>query len=322
MIAINAFMTWRQRPDKYEPQTAQAAPLSKDYADRKAVSRLPASFPPAAHKIDRMKQALWHRKWERLPLFFTVVTLTGVVIGSLAEAIPMFLIKSNVASIKTVHPYTPLELAGRDIYVAEGCYNCHSQMIRPMLAETERYGDYSMPGEFVYDRPFQWGSRRIGPDLAREGITNPSAPWHYRHFKDPRVINENSLMPSYPWLLEQEVAFDEIQGRVDAMAMLGTPYGELVEAGNAEIHARHQAAQIAATIEAEEGIPASETETKKVVALIAYIQRLGVDIYRDPDAPSPLEMPAVVEDGISDEPVATVSDAGPLSTKEATDAHE
>ncbi len=319
MIAINAYMTWRQRPDKYEPHTAQAAPLSKGYNDHKAVSRLPASFPPAAHKIDRMKQAMWHRKWERLPVFFTILTLVGVAIGSLAEAIPMFLIKSNVASIDTVHPYTPLELAGRDIYVAEGCYNCHSQMIRPMLAETERYGDYSMPGESVYNRPFQWGSRRIGPDLAREGVTNPSASWHYRHFQNPRSINDNSLMPSYPWLLEQQLAFDEIQGRVDAMVMLGTPYGELVEDGNAEIHARAQAARIAQAIETDEGVPASETETKKVIALIAYIQRLGVDIYRDPAAPSPLEMPAVSAQEPLEQPIATL---GALDTTEAPDAHE
>ena len=161
-------------------------------------------------------------------------------------------------------------------------------------------------------------------------MTNPSAPWHYRHFLNPRSINDNSLMPSYPWLLEQEIAFDEIQSRVDAMVMLGTPYGELVEEGNAEIHARHQAQQIALAIEAEEGVPASDTQSKKVVALIAYIQRLGTDIYRDPDAPSPLAMPAQTADSeeVSDEPIATVSDAtplgasGPMTAKEATDAHE
>ena len=313
MIVINAFMTWRQRPDQYEPSTAQAAPLSKGYADRKAVSRLPASFPPAAHKIDRMKQAMWHRKWERLPVFFSILTLVGVAIGSLAEAIPMFLIKSNVSTIDSVAPYTPLELAGRDVYVSEGCYNCHSQMIRPMLAETERYGEYSKAGEFIYDRPFQWGSRRIGPDLAREGGLR-SHQWHYRHFKNPRDINENSLMPAYPWLLAQDIKFDEIQGRVDAMAMLGTPYGELVRDGNAVIHAKDQAARLAAELESQQGPPASETETKKVIALIAYLQRMGTDIYRDPDGPSPLAMPA----GLADDAVAIATP----TTKEADDAHE
>jgi cytochrome c oxidase cbb3-type subunit I/II len=314
MIAINAWMTWRMRPDQYEPQTAQAAPLDKGFSDRRAVSRLPQNFPPAAHKIDRFKQAMWHRKWERLPVFFTVVVVLGVALGSLAEAIPMFLIKSNVASIKTVEPYTPLELAGRDIYVSEGCYNCHSQMIRPMLAETERYGEFSKPGESVYDRPFQWGSRRIGPDLAREGGLR-SHSWHYRHFKNPRDINENSLMPSYPWLLEQEIAFGEIQGRVDAMVMLGTPYGELIVDGNAVIHAQAQAAQIAADLESQQGPPAAETQSKKVIALIAYMQRLGTDIYRDPDAPSPLEMP----EGVADDAVASLTTS---NTPEAPDAHE
>ena len=183
-----------------------------------------------------------------------------------------------------------------------------------MLAETERYGEFSKPGESVYDRPFQWGSRRIGPDLAREGGLR-SHQWHYRHFKNPRDINENSLMPSYPWLLEQEIAFDEIQGRVDAMAMLGTPYGDLVVEGNAVLHARDQAARIASELEVQQGPPAAETQDKKVIALIAYIQRLGTDIYRDPDAPSPLEMPS----GITEDAVAAL---GTANAQEATDAHE
>ncbi len=121
----------------------------------------------------------WHRRWERLPIRFTVLTTLAVVVASLFEIIPTFLIRSNVPTIATVKPYTPLELAGRDIYVSEGCYNCHSQMIRPMVAETKRYGEYSKPGEFIYDRPFQWGSRRIGPDLAREGGKQSSF-WHWR----------------------------------------------------------------------------------------------------------------------------------------------
>ena len=315
MLAVNAFMTWRQRPDTYEPSTAQAAPLSKTYADSKAVSRLPASFPPAAHKIDRLKQAKWHRRWERLPVFFTILTIVAVAIGSLAEAIPMFLIKSNVATIDSVAPYTPLELAGRDIYVAEGCYNCHSQMVRPMIFETERYGEYSKAGEFIYDRPFQWGSRRIGPDLAREGGLR-SHSWHYRHFRDPREINDNSLMPSYPWLITQDLRFDEIQSRVDAMAMLGAPYGELVVDGNATIHARAQASKIARELEAQQGPPASETENKKIIALIAYMQRIGTDIYREPGAPSPLDMPESMNTG-------NASETEPGSTEKGdTDADE
>ncbi|MEM0983476.1 MAG: cytochrome-c oxidase, cbb3-type subunit I [Planctomycetota bacterium] len=304
MLAINAFKTWRSRPAKYAPQTAQAAPLKKTgYRDGKATSRLGPAYPATAHAIDRFRQGKWHRKWERLPLFFTVLTLGAVAIGSLAEAIPMFLVQSNVPSIKTVEPYTPLELAGRDIYVAEGCYNCHSQMIRPILAETERYGEFSKPGEFVYDRPFQWGSRRIGPDLAREGVTNPSAIWHYRHFNNPRDINANSVMPSYPWLLEQKVNFPEIQGRVDAMAMLGAPYGDLLLDDNAVEHARAQALDVANQIVAQEtALDANELAETKVVALIAYLQRLGTDIYKDPeDVGTALLMPGAEPESVEDD---------------------
>ncbi|MEN0020676.1 MAG: cytochrome-c oxidase, cbb3-type subunit II, partial [Planctomycetota bacterium] len=296
LAVVNTFMTWRNRPKKYEPQIAQAMPLMKKEKAPKAVSRLSPEFSGLAHAIDRAKQMQWHRNWERWPIFFTVATIVGVAIGSLAEAIPMFLIKSNVPTIRTVQPYTPLELVGRDVYVAEGCYNCHSQMIRPMLFETERYGEFSKPGEGIYDRPHQWGSRRIGPDLARIGVTNPNAVWHYRHFLNPRDISPGSIMPSYPWLAEQEVRFDEIQSRVDALIMLGTPYGELAIDGNAAIHARHQARMIAESISEKEGVPVEDLEDKKIVAVIAYLQRLGTDIFKtEEEAREVLQMPAPTE---------------------------
>ncbi|MEL6330053.1 MAG: cytochrome-c oxidase, cbb3-type subunit I [Planctomycetota bacterium] len=327
MAAVNAFMTWRGRPNKYEPSTASAPALrSKPPSDPKAVSRLDPTAPALGHKIDRARQMVWHRRWERLPIFFTVMTLGAVLIGSLAEAIPMFLIQSNVPTIKSVQPYTPLELAGRDIYVAEGCYNCHSQMIRPMLAETERYGEFSKPGEFVYDRPFQWGSRRIGPDLAREGGLRSHA-WHYTHFRNPRDVNQNSIMPSYPWLLEQEIRFDEIQGRVDSMAMLGAPYGELVIEGNAAIHAENQARRIAAELESQGGPPASDTESKKIIALIAYMQRLGADLYKtEEEARESLAMPGArapdTEPDTEPDPEPDATTPEPETEEEATDASE
>jgi cytochrome c oxidase cbb3-type subunit I/II len=172
-----------------------------------------------------------------------------------------------------VKPYTPLELAGRDIYIREGCFNCHSQMIRPLRYETERYGEYSKPGESVYDHPFLWGSRRIGPDLAREGGKYPDL-WHLRHFEDPRSISPKSIMPPYAFLAKDDLDFDVIQKRVDAMAMLGVPYGDAVN--RAPAMAREQAARIAASL-AQAGGPAN-LQGKEVVALIAYIQRLGRDI--------------------------------------------
>ena len=286
MLLVNSIMTMRSKPKKLDEPVHRAPRLTKGYSgDPKATSRLSA-VTPAGDKLEKFSQLTWHRKWERLPIRFTVLTLVAVAIGSLAEAIPMFLVRSNIPTIASVQPYTPLELAGRDIYVAEGCYNCHSQMIRPIYAETKRYGDYSKPGEFVYDHPFQWGSRRIGPDLAREG-GRKSDYWHYLHFKDPRAVQANSLMPAYPWLTEQDLRFNEVQARVDSMAMLGHPYSsEILEPGGAEIAARAQAEVIAANIieQAQGASVVDRVEEKKIVALIAYMQRLGVDLYKEPPA--------------------------------------
>src|SRR6185503_13941004 len=170
----------------------------------------------------------------------------AVVIASLFEIIPTFLIRSNVPTIASVRPYTPLELAGRDLYQREGCFNCHSQMIRPFRFETERYGEYSKPGESVYDHPFLWGSRRLGPDLAREG-GKYNEMWHLRHFENPRAISPKSIMPRYAQLTRQTLDFDQIQHRVDVMAMLGVPYGSAVTEGAGM--ARAQAKSIAATLE-------------------------------------------------------------------------
>jgi len=189
------------------------------------------------------------------------------------EIIPTFLIRSNVPSIASVKPYTPLELAGRDIYVSEGCYNCHSQMVRPIRAETERYGEYSKPGEFVYDHPFQWGSRRIGPDLHRIGGKYPDL-WHVRHMEDPQSTTPGSIMPKYVWLLADSLDFGGIQRKVDVMAMLGVPYGDAVN--HAEALARTQANALAASI-AQQGGP-RDLADKKIIALVAYLQRLGTDI--------------------------------------------
>ena len=215
----------------------------------------------------------WHRGWERRWVWFTVATTIAVAVASLFEIIPTFLIRSNVPTIASVKPYTPLELAGRDLYIAEGCFNCHSQMIRPFRHETERYGEYSKPGEFVYDHPFLWGSRRIGPDLARVGGKYPDL-WHLRHFENPRAISPKSMMPSYAHLIRADLNFDGIQRRVDAMAMLGVPYGDAVL--NAPDQARAQAERVAASIVEGGGEPG--LERKEIVALIAYMQRLGRDI--------------------------------------------
>jgi cytochrome c oxidase cbb3-type subunit I/II len=176
------------------------------------------------------------------------------------------------------------------MYVAEGCYNCHSQMIRPLWAETKRYGEYSKPGEFVYDHPFQWGSRRIGPDLARGGPTQASLDWHVRHLEDPRQLVAQSIMPAYRWLLTEPLDFEAIQSRVNGMAMIGVPYGEAVKDGKAVEMAREQATKLAAELEQQGGYPGMAD--KKVIALVAYLKRIGTDISAPPSAPPPATAPA------------------------------
>jgi cytochrome c oxidase cbb3-type subunit I/II len=222
----------------------------------------------------------WHRKWEGLPMLFTIFVTVSVTIASLGEIVPMILLKGDTPRIATVQPYTPLELAGRDIYISEGCNNCHSQMIRPFRSETERYGEYSKPGEFVYDHPFLWGSRRIGPDLARTGERIPSAFWHLRHLNQPTDTSKDSIMPPYPHLLEETIDFDAIERSMIAMRKLGVPYDD-ADIDGSPASAREQAEAIAAQIVAEDG--PKGTEDRKVVALIAYLLRLGTDLNRPID---------------------------------------
>jgi cytochrome c oxidase cbb3-type subunit I/II len=278
MALVNLVMTWRSRPAHYEREI-QEAPALAAYEGTSPVVVIPrhATMLETGYRLRYFVEAAWHRVWERRPLRLTVWVTVAVLVASLFEIIPTFLIRSNVPTIAAVTPYTPLELVGRDLYVAEGCYNCHSQMVRPIRAETERYGEYSKPGEFVYDRPFQWGSRRIGPDLHRVGGKYPHL-WHLRHMEDPTSTTPQSIMPKYPWLLADELDFSVVQPRVDAMAMLGVPYGAALT--RAEPMAREQASAIAAEIRVQGG--PSGLETKQIVALVAYLQRLGTDIKKTP----------------------------------------
>ncbi|MEL6340506.1 MAG: cytochrome-c oxidase, cbb3-type subunit I [Myxococcota bacterium] len=279
MAAFNVFMTWKQRPAAYADPVFEA-PALEPVVEHTPPSQLEQQGAPVlglGYQLAYFIEAKWHRVWEGKPFRFTVWVTVAVVVASLFEIIPTFLIRSNVPTIASVQPYTPLELYGRDIYLAEGCYNCHSQMIRPFRHETERYGEYSKPGEFVYDRPFQWGSRRIGPDLHRVGGKYPHS-WHVRHMNNPRDVVKQSIMPPYPWMLENDINFGAIQGRVDTMAMLGVPYGDAIQ--SAEKMARAQALEIATEIEAQNG-PSGLAE-KDIVALVAYLQRLGTDIFKDP----------------------------------------
>ncbi len=213
-----------------------------------------------------------HRNLEGKATLFAVLSLVAVLVGTAVELLPTFASEAaRPEPVDGLTPYTPLEVAGRDIYVREGCYNCHSQWIRPFRAETLRYGPWSRGGEYVYDRPFQLGSRRIGPDLMRVGGKYPDA-WHYEHMRDPRSVSPASVMPPYPWLLEWSWDPADVEASLRALARVGHPYSEQDLAHVAEACNR-QADGIVARL-AEQGI--ETTRDKEIIALIAYLQRLGV----------------------------------------------
>jgi cytochrome c oxidase cbb3-type subunit I/II len=231
--------------------------------------------------------------WKKRPTVYAEAeaqVALAVIVASLFEILPTFLIGDNVPRIASVKPYTPLEQMGRDIYVREGCYNCHSQMVRPFVDETVRYGEYSKPGEFIYDRPFQWGSRRIGPDLHREGGRRNHI-WHYRHFAQPTSTSPGSVMPQYTHLYTDKLDYGSLQSRIDVLAMLGTPYDKRALKDAAAV-ARDQA-QIVADELALQGGP-MDVQDREVIALIAYMQRLGTDIKLAAPAPAPAATPPPV----------------------------
>lgn len=233
-----------------------------------------AAEAPALEKAVSKGKEYWHRVWERKPIFFTVLTTVAILIGGIFELIPSFMMKDNEATkIEAVKPYTPLELEGRDIYISEGCVGCHSQMIRPFRYETERYGEYSKAGEYVYDHPFLWGSKRTGPDLHRVGGKYPDS-WHFNHMYDPRSMSPGSTMPPYPWLLEQAYDLEGLPDKITVMRKLGVPYEEGFEE-DVQANAMAQAKEIVKNLESDgiETVPEA-----KIVALIAYLQRLGTDI--------------------------------------------
>jgi len=216
----------------------------------------------------------WHRVLESKPALFTALTLVAILIGGIMELVPTFLIKSNVPTIEAVKPYTPLEVHGRDIYIREGCVNCHSQMIRPFRSETSRYGEYSKAGEFVYDHPFLWGSKRTGPDLHREGVINSSASWHYEHMWEPTLPSPGSIMPKYQWLFSNNIDVSITPTKIAALRTVGVPYEEGFEDVAIEV-LNKQAQQIAD--ELKQGGYEVEKEAE-IIALIAYLKRLGTDI--------------------------------------------
>ncbi len=217
----------------------------------------------------------WHRWVERRPVQMLLLATIAILIGGIIEIFPMVMIESNVPRIESVKPYTPLELAGRDIYIREGCVGCHSQMVRPFRSETERYGEYSKSGEYIYDRPFLWGSKRTGPDLQRVGGKYPDS-WHFNHMLEPQSISPGSIMPPYPWMIRDELSLDLLPKKINALRTLGTPYPEGYEQ-IAIADAQKQAERVAGRLK-KDGIEMEGLEKKEIIAMIAYLQRLGTDI--------------------------------------------
>ncbi len=247
--------------------------LAKTVMSGKLQANEPASAPALEKEYKPKKGLHWHHWIERRPIQLTILSTVVILIGGIVEFLPTFLIKSNVPSIASVMPYTPLELQGRDIYLKEGCYTCHSQMIRPFRSETERYGEYSKAGEFVYDHPFQWGSKRTGPDLHRVGGKYPDS-WHYHHMLEPTTMSPGSIMPPYEHMLTNTLDTTSTAAKIRVMQKLGVPYQEGYDAiANADL--QKQAEKIANKLK-EDGI---DTDANvEIIALIAYLQRMGTDI--------------------------------------------
>ena len=257
---IMAYNLWRTaKQGQFVPEVeVQAAPLS------------------AAPAHDEDKKVGWgHRVLEGKPMLLAALALVAVIIGGLVEFVPMWIIKENVPTIASVKPYTPLEVLGRDIYIREGCVGCHSQMIRPFRSETERYGEYSKAGEYVYDHPFLWGSKRTGPDLHRIGGKYPDA-WHYNHMDDPRLTSPGSMMPRYPWLLTQKLDTNAVAPRLAALRKVGVPYPAGYENTQAQADLVKQSQTIVANL--KQGMITNAPANTEIIALIAYLQRLGTDI--------------------------------------------
>jgi cytochrome c oxidase cbb3-type subunit I/II len=234
----------------------------------------------------------WHSWLERRPVQLTILATVAILIGGIIQIVPTIMVKSNIPTIASVKPYTPLELEGRDIYIREGCVGCHSQMIRPFRSEVERYGDYSKAGEYVYDHPFLWGSKRTGPDLHRIG-GKYSDNWHFNHMYDPQSTSSGSIMPRYPWLIKNELDTSLTEAKMKAMVSLGVPYSE-EDIANAQDNMLKQGTKIEKNLYTDPDFVNSyeadktyakdndesfvEMKNREIIAVIAYLQRLGTDI--------------------------------------------
>ncbi len=273
IVMVYVIVQTIRQGEKVTDDLAEAAPLTK-------VSKY------------RTKGETWHTWLERKPVKLTFYATIAILIGGVVQIVPTLMVESNIPYIEAVKPYSPLELEGRDIYISNGCVSCHSQMIRPFRSEVERYGEYSKAGEFVYDHPFLWGSKRTGPDLHRVGGKYNDS-WHFNHMYDPQSTSPGSIMPAYQWIIKNKLDKSETEKKMRAMITLGVPYTE-EDVKNAQKSMNEQGMKIqenlyedpdfASNYDASKkyakanDIPFVEMKDREIVALIAYLQRLGVDI--------------------------------------------
>ncbi len=266
LLAINLLKT-AAIGSKVEDELAEAMPLEKISGQRAT------------------KEGI-HTWLERKVVLFTVLAFVATAIGGAVQIIPLLVVKSNIPEITSVKPYTPLEVEGRDIYIREGCNNCHSQLVRPFRSEVERYGEYSKAGEYVYDFPFLWGSRRTGPDVHRIG-SKYNNNWHFNHMMDPRTTSEGSIMPMYPWLIKNTLDYSMLEAKLKTLKTLGVPYTE-AEITGAKANLEAQAKLIEESLHQDpefvKNYADSKIQEKEIVALIAYLQRLGMDIKANQNA--------------------------------------
>lgn len=249
VMCWNLYKTWQLAPKNQKEDVYQAPRLSSEVTTG----------------------GTWHRRLESWMPTFSVLTFLAIIVGSAIEILPTLVVHTYAPTSPTIVPYTALELTGRDIYVREGCYNCHSQMIRTLPEDVLRYGKASLPEESMYDRPFQWGSKRTGPDIARVGGKYPDL-WHYRHMLDPRSVTPGSIMPAYQWLFDDKTDLSTIERKFAVMKSLGVPYSD-EQVRNAAQSAHEQAVQIARGLSNDSQIKG--LEDKEIIAVIAYLQRLG-----------------------------------------------
>jgi cytochrome c oxidase cbb3-type subunit I/II len=279
-----AFNVWKSvRGAKVEDDTVQVPRLTNDEpADVLLTNAIKA---PAANVGD--KATIFHDLVERWPTVLIVLSCVALAIGGVLEIVPSLIQGALTPRIASVTPYTPLELTGRDIYIREGCVQCHTQQIRTLRAETERYGEHHRPGEYIYDRPFLWGSKRTGPDLGREGVLKPLAAWHYDHLKRPTSVAPDSIMPNYPWLTTNDMDLSTVQRKLSVLsgAPVYTPYTKR-DIDHAVSDAQAQAKVVADQLRAQKSElkDVVDLDKKEVIAVIAYLQRLGTDLNK-PSAP-------------------------------------